>query len=591
MSNDTVIDLYGTMGASSKRESNAYNGALGVGSKSPFAYTAGSAFTVTSFYNGMKTIYSVFADNGIPSIAELGSMPTTESSGIEVNVPVQVQDIAKFTESAVKLYRYFSVKPDVNLELDLGVGNIVYEGDNWRIYDKPLPAVVVMANVAYPLDNNQIPNLNVIRTQGLVIYAETGTVQFAASRESLSYTPSTLETLKRFDNIIANTLLVQVKSMTIRYNDNLVALSEALQVLPSTIRNIVRNQPFHQYLRIGSNFEIKNEKFKFMIPNTWNYRTSSYGSLSGSQLKGKTIILADSNPSASALAQHYKPNAIVIAYDRLLTDFGGKAEALKQMKEFADMLGAPYVIASEESVKVFGATANARANKGVVATNLMYRASGFLWKPNSGRHSCYVTHNNHTVNSANKPYTIGIPMFSNIFTKLDFSTELHASFKDIYEILVHLNYQKPLTFVAIPKTHKEHMANTIDIFTFLKSLGDISLNCVTDSLVKELSSKNWHPDVKNKVKLPDDIVAYITEASNILQSTNERQANQVASAFNRLEHPIKIVEKQLSATARVAHEKYRPLDICRVDMNDDEKLKHFSKLAHSIDGYTKIKGK
>jgi hypothetical protein len=41
----------------------------------------------------------------------------------------------------------------------------------------------------------------------------------------------------------------------------------------------------------------------------------------------------------------------------------------------------------------------------------------------------------------------------------------------------------------------------------------------------------------------------------------------------------------------VAHEKYRPLDICRVDMNDDEKLKHFSKLAHSIDGYTKIKGK
>ena len=577
MSNDSVIEIYGTMGASTKRDSNAYNGALGVGSKSPFAYTAGSAFTVTSFYNGTKTIYSVFADNGIPSIAELGSMETTESNGVDIAVPVQVHDINKFTEAASKLYRYFSVKPKVNIQLDLDIGNVLYEGTNWKLYDEQFAPVLVMANVAYPLDTFHIKDIKAIRMSGLVIYAETGTVQFAASRESLSYTTSTFEVLNQFDNDILKTLLAEVDTLTEKHKNSLVDLSIALRGLPLVIRSAINSRAFHKYIRTGFNFEIRNDNFKFITTGNFNGKANIKFSIEGRHLKGKTIILADSTPAALELTKHYT-NSVTLSYNQLIKDFGGKSEALTQMKAFADAIGEPYVLASEERIRIFGG--RTLVSKGTITSNTLYIAKGFSWDPTKYNNNYYVS-NEHKVSLANKPHTIGIPVLNNKFTTVDFNTELPASFSNVYAILSHFNYQKPLTFVAIPKTHKRHMDNTTDIFTFLKSLGDLVINYSPNSLISVLNTKGWYYRITDE-KLPKDFYEYILESVAILQDTTELSATRVADSLKQFNHPVKLVENKLSTMSALAHEKYKPLNICRFSLGNSEELNYFSELVHAL---------
>ena len=56
LNHDQVTNIYTTYFESTKTNSNAFIGALGLGSKSPFSYT--DNFTVTAIRDGIKGIYS-----------------------------------------------------------------------------------------------------------------------------------------------------------------------------------------------------------------------------------------------------------------------------------------------------------------------------------------------------------------------------------------------------------------------------------------------------------------------------------------------------------------------------------------------------
>jgi len=83
LNHEQVSNIYTTYFESTKTESNAFIGALGLGSKSPFSYT--DNFTVTAIKDGRKGIYSAFInDVGVPSIALMGEEQVTEPNGVEV---------------------------------------------------------------------------------------------------------------------------------------------------------------------------------------------------------------------------------------------------------------------------------------------------------------------------------------------------------------------------------------------------------------------------------------------------------------------------------------------------------------------------
>lgn len=210
LSGDAVVNIYTTYFESTKTDSNDYIGALGLGSKSPFSYTEN--FTVTAIKDGSKRIYSAFInEQGVPSIAEMSSEDTTEGNGVEVKFSVTNRsDYHSFRVEAQNVFTWFKLRPKVigdqqfrHIDQTYKEQNIV-PGVHLKNEDRYNDnySMAVMGNIAYPLAKMPEPQkhlgaLHDLLGCGLVMEFDIGELDFAASREELSYVPSTLANIKK----------------------------------------------------------------------------------------------------------------------------------------------------------------------------------------------------------------------------------------------------------------------------------------------------------------------------------------------------------------------------------------------------------
>ena len=112
MSHDECMHLYTSYFNSTKTQRNDSVGCLGLGSKSPFAYT--DQFMVESFQHGMKRTYTAYKnEDGNPVFALLHEQQTDEPNGVRVNINVDEDDCWKFVDEAEHIYTWFKVKPNV----------------------------------------------------------------------------------------------------------------------------------------------------------------------------------------------------------------------------------------------------------------------------------------------------------------------------------------------------------------------------------------------------------------------------------------------------------------------------------------------
>jgi hypothetical protein len=216
LSHEQVTQIYTTYFESTKTTSNEYIGALGLGSKSPFAYT--DNFTVTAVQNGKKGIYSAFINGqGVPSIAQMMTEDTDEPNGVEVKFSVNdCYDYSKFRDEARHVYTYFKLRPVVTGYKDFQFITLEYETENIvpgvHSYKNAHHSKAVMGNIAYPID---IPNadkvlgsLRTLLSCGLELHFAIGELDFQASREGLSYIPQTIEAIKAKLSAVNNALTV-----------------------------------------------------------------------------------------------------------------------------------------------------------------------------------------------------------------------------------------------------------------------------------------------------------------------------------------------------------------------------------------------
>lgn len=216
LSEEEVRNVYAMYGASTKRSSNDYNGQLGLGSKSAFAYS--DSFQITSFWNGTKYAYKAYIDeSGLGSVAKLHEAPTDEGNGVEISVPVANKDFSAFHQTALSLYKWFSVIPHiVNGSVKIEPPSFRLAGDKWGInkhqnYNSTVRAV--MGNVCYPVSGESIravaprdeyAKVASMFNAGITLYFDIGDLSIAASREGLEYDKKTC------NNIICN--LIDVKN-------------------------------------------------------------------------------------------------------------------------------------------------------------------------------------------------------------------------------------------------------------------------------------------------------------------------------------------------------------------------------------------
>lgn len=244
---DHIVDVYLTYGNSTKKLDGTQTGGFGLGSKAPWAYV--EHFEVTSFHEGVKTIYAMSKSSGEvagkPSALPILSVPTTET-GLQVSFAIQHRDFVEFSQI-------------IHMIAKFGEMNVLFNGD-------PLPTIpfseakhgftmmqrshlqnvsggetsrvfIRYGNVIYPLENHSdLTSLmqnalvfaerasgtaryrNNYNGQCLIFQAKPNTISVTPSRESLSMTDHTVKNVKEllqdFINLFQKNFVQEVYKLT-----------------------------------------------------------------------------------------------------------------------------------------------------------------------------------------------------------------------------------------------------------------------------------------------------------------------------------------------------------------------------------------
>ena len=137
----------------------------------------------------------------------MSTQDTSEPNGLLVSVPVSSSDISKFHTAASKIYRYFSHKPNLNIQVsDIGLTD-VFGCDEWFI-DKSISNsdnFILMANVLYRIPSSYNNGIDSKNFSGLVIRADTGAVSINPGRETLSLDKPTIDYINtRFNDVVSS---------------------------------------------------------------------------------------------------------------------------------------------------------------------------------------------------------------------------------------------------------------------------------------------------------------------------------------------------------------------------------------------------
>ena len=223
-------ELFCSYGGSDKLTSNAFTGCLGIGCKSYGAYT--DAITVTDYNgvtphkDGVKRIWNCHIDESeVGKASLLAEDKTNQPNGVEISIPVRPNDISRFRETAMQVYRVFDVRPDiVNLspEEKKAYATQTYKdgiikGTNWS-FNGEGDSWLQMGLVLYPLksDFSGSPVIKQLIDAGVYVKVDLGDVQVAPSREDLQYSQKTIQGLVKHLNPVidsmGSTLLADIQA-------------------------------------------------------------------------------------------------------------------------------------------------------------------------------------------------------------------------------------------------------------------------------------------------------------------------------------------------------------------------------------------
>jgi hypothetical protein len=223
MSHETIANQFSKYGWSSKRDSDAVVGMLGLGCKSGLSYTG--QFTIVSTREGETcTVLVTREEDGAGAVQIVDVASTGFPNGTTVSIPVA--DVDSFIGKMDLFYKYWepgtvvvngepvpSVFDNGRFRIDPDV-KVFFATTNRRSES----SIVVMGNVPYPVP--PAFELNAITGRGdcgwkeqasphlrYIARVPIGTVDFTPSREALHLTKRTIETLNDIGTFIGQRLI------------------------------------------------------------------------------------------------------------------------------------------------------------------------------------------------------------------------------------------------------------------------------------------------------------------------------------------------------------------------------------------------
>lgn len=241
MSMDDIEFIYSQYGASTKRKSNDFIGALGLGCKS--ALSLSPSFTLTAIKNGKKSVVLIHrGEDGVGEIEPIVELDTNEPNGVTVSIPV-TDNINEYVAKAKAIFITWArgtvlidgKEPALSITTDadfvkLGkAGYLSRQGVETRRYgySRNGSLIVNMGGIGYPVDPKQMEIMfntvtddqfpqnmrnsvhsikSAIRNNlTLVVNVSLGDVDLVPSRESVRWTRKSVDavTVKIKDSILA----------------------------------------------------------------------------------------------------------------------------------------------------------------------------------------------------------------------------------------------------------------------------------------------------------------------------------------------------------------------------------------------------
>lgn len=279
LSRDQIFNLYSKFGKSTKRGSDLSIGGFGIGRFAPLSYK--DSFTVTSYYNGNKSIYSLYiSEENDTKIDEVFSESTSEANGICISVGVAKNDLTKFNEEISSFFSNFEALPTfLNIQNHITKPEIVASGNDWQIRksvngynDYSIGEQgIVMGGIYYPIN----PELLDIKTEEyyawtkhlskLVFIADIGSVSLHHSRESLEYNKITKTYLKSRYQAFCKEFTDSIKNKIAQFDCLRDAMNYYFDIKNSFPRNAFDN------LNSQDVFVFKGYKIE-----TYNFNRGSY---------------------------------------------------------------------------------------------------------------------------------------------------------------------------------------------------------------------------------------------------------------------------------------------------------------------------
>lgn len=198
LSEEQVKSIYSVFGVSTKKTSNELIGCLGIGSKSPFAYT--DNFIVTSYHSGKESVYSCFiGENRIPSFAKIHEQSSSEQNGLKIQFSVNQKDISEFYKEANHVFSTFMegypnvIHPDFsenNVKANLTkLSDNLYVDFSYTFNS----LVIIQGNIAYDIPSSalEISHYNLkfgdynLPRGKFYLKVDIGDITFTSSRESI----------------------------------------------------------------------------------------------------------------------------------------------------------------------------------------------------------------------------------------------------------------------------------------------------------------------------------------------------------------------------------------------------------------------
>jgi len=279
-----LIGLFTVLGASTKRNSNEYNGTFGIGRLSALAYS--TSFTVESYYQGVHYAYLISIKDGKPVYLKLSETPSSDPNGLRLSLAVQAHDINTFIKEATYLYQFFDVKPTTNIPLNYP--ELLLEGETWAVTSGSFSPKLVMGNVPYSISAYGLPS-------GAYLKAPIGSVSITPGRESLTMDTKTEKFLSQLIDTaredMTTTINAQLQSKTdlweaweaVKQARNMYHFKYDYSNMPAFFTDI-----FDEYNHLKP-----NSAFKFATVD--KYDSKFYGSSGGVHLphKYKHILIQD----------------------------------------------------------------------------------------------------------------------------------------------------------------------------------------------------------------------------------------------------------------------------------------------------------